>query len=132
LLQNKEFFASVVDEEVEAEYESKSDKKQIYPPDITTVDINDLLARIRNHVLSHRIRIKEFFEDMDPLRSSKMTKNRFLRCLNSIGISSIGDLNLNKAQLYALTMKYEDQNDKLKVDWKKFENDIESGKNIQN
>ncbi len=132
MLQNKEFFASVVDEEVEAEYESKSDKKQIYPPDITTVDINDLLARIRNHVLSHRIRIKEFFEDMDPLRSSKMTKNRFLRCLNSIGISSIGDLNLNKAQLYALTMKYEDQNDKLKVDWKKFENDIESGKNIQN
>lgn len=96
-------------------------------PDIASVDINDLLARIRNHVLSNRIRIKEFFEDMDPLRSTRMTKSRFLRCLNSIGISSIDALNLNKAQLYALIKKYEDPIDTLKVDWKKFENDIESG-----
>ena len=100
---------------------------QIPPPDLSNVDINDLLARVRNHVLSNRIRLKEFFEDMDPLRSTKMTKSRFIRCLNSIGISSIGQLNFNKAQLHALCMNYEDPSDKLKVDWKRFENDIESG-----
>jgi hypothetical protein len=122
----KDFFANSVDQEVEPEYESR-EVPQNFPPDISTLDVNDLIARIRNHVLANRIRIKEFFEDMDPLRSSKMTKTRFIRCLNSLGISSIGSLNLNKAQLYALTVKYEDLNDKLKVDWKKFENDIESG-----
>lgn len=105
----------------------KNEKPQEYEPDITTVNINDLLARIRNHVLSNRIRIKEFFEDMDPLRSSKITKTRFIRCLSSLGISSIGSLNLNKAQVHALCVKYQDPNDKFKVDWKKFESDIESG-----
>ena len=123
-----EFFASIVDKEIEPEFENKYNDVVIPPPDISSVDMNDLLARIRTHVLSNRIRIKEFFEDMDPLRSGKMTKSRFLRCLSSIGISSIDALNFNKAQLHALIMKYEDPVDNLKVDWKKFETDVESGR----
>jgi hypothetical protein len=123
-----EFFASIVDQEIEPEFENKYSDVVVSPPDISSVNMNDLLARIRTHVLSNRIRIKEFFEDMDPLRSGKMTKSRFLRCLSSIGISSIDALNFNKAQLHALTKKYEDSVDNLKVDWKKFETDVESGK----
>ena len=92
------------------------------------MNINDLIARIRHHVLVNRIRIKEFFEDMDPLRSGTISRTRFLRCLSSVGISSIGALNLNKAQLEVLCNKYQ-ANDKTKVDWKRFEGDIESGEN---
>ena len=91
------------------------------------MNLNDLIARIRHHVLVNRIRIKEFFEDMDPLRSGKITKVRFARCLSSIGISSIGLLNLNKEQLEAVTNSYLDSVDKEKVDWRKFEKDVESG-----
>jgi hypothetical protein len=121
----EDWFASVVDEE--PEIDASKDQPKEFPADTTTVNVNDLLARIRNHVLSNRIRIKDFFEDMDPLRSARISKTRFVRCLSFIGISAIGAVNLNKAQIKALCDRYEDQDDCLKVNWKQFEDDIDSG-----
>jgi hypothetical protein len=119
----------VVDSEPEKD-ESKDLPKE-FPNDTTTVNVNDLIARIRNHVLSNRIRIKDFFEDMDPLRSARISKSRFVRCLSFIGISSIGAVDLNRAQIKALCDRYEDEDDSLKVNWKRFESDIDSGRRFR-
>ena len=101
-----------------------------YPLDISTVDLNELMARIRSHCLSHRIRIKEFFQDMDPLNSGQVSKNQFIRCLSSFGISSIGSFNISQLQTEALCSYYKSQIDNTKVNWKKFEEDVESGQFI--
>ena len=89
--------------------------------------MNELLARIRSHVLSKRIRIKEFFQDMDQLNSSTVTKDQFIRCIASFGLSSLGSFHMSRAQTEALCKEYIQPNDPLKCNWKKFEQDIESG-----
>ena len=100
-------------------------KASDFPPDTTHVDLNDVMARIRAHVLSRKIRIKEFFQDMDPLNSGTITKTQFVRCLSLFGISTIGTFHLTKAETIVLLKHYE--HDKLKANWKKFEEDVESG-----
>lgn len=89
--------------------------------------MNELLARIRSHVLSKRIRIKEFFQDMDQLNSGTVTKDQFIRCIASFGLSSLGSFPMSKAQTEALCNEYVQLYDPLKCNWKKFEQDIESG-----
>ena len=98
-----------------------------FPIDTRNVDLNDLMAKIRNYVLANRIRIKEFFQDMDPLNSGLLTKSQFIRCLSSFDVSLIGSFNLNKVQTEALCNQYTSTTDKKKINWKKFEEDIESG-----
>ncbi len=98
-----------------------------FPPNLTDIDINELIARIRSHILSKRIRVKEFFQDMDPLNSGAITKPQFIRCIASFGLSSIGSFNISKAQTEALCREYAQLNDRNKVNWKRFETDIESG-----
>ena len=101
-----------------------------FPPDTTNVDMNDVMARIRAHVLGKKLRIKEFFQDMDPLNSGTITKSQFIRCLSSIGISSLGALQLSKAETIVLCNQYEQG--KEKVNWKKFEEDLESVFTLRN
>ena len=90
--------------------------------------MNELIARIRSHVLSKRLRVKEFFQDMDPLNSGTVSKAQFIRCIASFGLSSLGAFNINKAQTEALCKEYIQPNDEKKCNWKRFEYDIESGK----
>ncbi len=136
-------FCQVVDEDyVGGVIENEKDKEnsQIlikienkeYPPDITTVDMNELMARIRSSILGSRIRIKEHFQDFDPLNSGCITKAQFIRCLSSIGLSSLGSLNLNKTQMEALCNEYKSAKDSKKIDWRRFEYDIESVFTLQN
>ena len=90
--------------------------------------MNELIARLRSHALSNRLRIKEVFQDMDPLNSGTCSKAQFIRCLSYLGISSLGSFNINKVQTEALCKEYKQPNDPYKVNWKKFEEDIESGR----
>lgn len=106
--------------------------KKEFPLDISSVDLNELMGRIRSHCLSNRIRIKEFFQDMDPLNSGYVTKAQFVRCLSSFGLSSIGSFNINKVQIEALSHEYKHPDDLKKVNWKKFEEDVESVFTIRN
>ncbi len=55
-----------------------------------------------------------------------VTKNQFIRCLSSFGISSIGTFHISKVQTEALCHEYKSIVDSDKVNWKKFEDDIES------
>jgi Ca2+-binding EF-hand superfamily protein len=90
------------------------------------------MGRIRSHCLAKRIRIKEFFQDMDPLNSNFITKTQFVRCLSSFGLSSIGSFNINKVQMEALCKQYINPADPLKVNWKRFEEDVESVFTLRN
>ncbi len=110
--------------------DDESSKRQItrtdFPLDITTVDVDELMARIRSHVLSHRIRIKEFFQDMDPLNSGYVSKTQFIRCLSSFGVTSIGSFNISRVQTEALCAQYKSKYESDKVHWRRFEEDVES------
>lgn len=92
-------------------------------PRISTahVDLKTLLARIRHHALVNRIRVIEFFQDFDPLRSGSISKAIFQRGLNSMGITSI-----RADQLKALCDLYEDPKKSDCVLWTNFLVDIES------
>ena len=90
------------------------------------VNMAELIDRIRAHVIANRIRIKEFFQDMDPLNSNLVTKSQFVRCLSSLGVSSLGKFNISRAQIQALLDAYEHPEDTNKVNWKQFEYDVDA------
>lgn len=69
---------------------------------------------------------------MDPLNSGFVTKAQFVRCLSSFGLSPIGSFNINKTQSEALCNEYKSPHDLKKVNWKKFEEDVESVFTIRN
>ena len=128
----KDYVGSII-QEINIEDENKKElAHKEYPPDVTSVDLNELMARIRSHCLSSRIRVKEFFQDMDPLNSGFVTKSQFVRCLSLMGLSSIGAFNVTKAQVEALCKQYINPNDALKVSWKEFEHDVESVFTLRN
>lgn len=109
----------------ELENQEKLKSKEL-PLNLADIDMNELIARIRSHVLSKRIRVKEFFQDMDPLNSGTVSKDQFIRCIASFGLSSLGSFPINKSQTEALCREYIQSNDPLKCNWKKFESDLES------
>ena len=108
------------------ELEEENVKSPELPMETSNIDMNLLMGRIRSFALANRIRIKEFFQDMDPLNSGFITKPQFVRCMSSFGCSSIGLFNMSKAEMEALCREYVNPLDTRKVNWKKFENDVES------
>ena len=93
------------------------------PPVIDTSQVNfdELMARIRHHVLVNRLRVIEFFEDFDSLRSGSITSAIFKRCLNLMGVTWV-----DKAQIQALIEAYADPKQSDCVLWHNFMIDVES------
>ena len=52
------------------------------PPEL--VDVDELIARIQEHVSTNRIRVSEHFQDFDPLRSGSISAARFRQVLVSL------------------------------------------------
>ncbi|CAF0814337.1 unnamed protein product [Brachionus calyciflorus] len=129
---DEEYVGSQIENLTIEDENKKEISKKEYPPDISVVDMNELMGRIRSHCLASRIRVKEFFQDMDPLNSGFVTKAQFIRCLSSFGLSSIGSFNITKSQTEALCREYINQSDPLKCSWKKFEEDVESVFTVKN
>lgn len=90
-----------------------------------------MIARIRSHTLSNRLRIKEFFQDMDPLNSGSVSKSQFIRCISSFGVSSLGGFNITRAQTEVLCNRFKNQNNE-KINWKRFEEELESVFTVKN
>ncbi|KXJ27651.1 hypothetical protein AC249_AIPGENE16872 [Exaiptasia diaphana] len=87
--------------------------------DLSTVNPEELIGRIRYHVLVNRLRVEEFFQDFDPLRHGSISKGQFRQCLNSLG------LNLTEAQFEVLSLYYEDQKRPGNTMWTRFLTDVE-------
>lgn len=129
---NKEYVSAKIEEQ---KYEEDLKTEQIYakdlPLDTTDVDMNELIGRIRSLTLANRIRIKEYFQDMDPLNSGHVSKPQFIRCISSFGISSLGGFNISKAQTEVLCKRYQNSNNN-KINWKMFEDEVETVFTVKN
>jgi hypothetical protein len=128
----EDYVSSIIDDNREENDEEIKPNNESNNKKIECVDVNDLISRIRGLVLANRIRIKEFFQDMDSLNTGLVTKDQFIRCCSSFGVSSIGTLNISNSQMQVLCKEYEDTNDKRKVNWKRFEADVESVFGLKN
>jgi hypothetical protein len=106
--------------------EEQKREKLMVKIDTSKVNLNDLMGRIRNHVLINRIRVKEFFEDFDPLRLGTVSQARFIRVLTSLGLTGLDGIPLTEAQMYALCDHYRHPEQQDLVIWKQFEQDVES------
>jgi len=62
------------------------------------VDVDQLMQRLRHHVLVNRVRVKDHFHDFDPLNSGTVSRARFERGLASMGLSSLGQHHLTAGQ----------------------------------
>jgi len=49
-------------------------------------DIDMIVNKIQGHIYPRRVRAKEFFRDYDPLRSGRVTKERFIRAVALMGV----------------------------------------------
>ncbi|CAF3527653.1 unnamed protein product [Rotaria socialis] len=106
--------------------EEQKREKLIIKIDTSNVNLKDLMGRIRHHVLINRIRVKEFFEDFDPLRLGTISQSRFIRVLASLGLTGLDGIPLTEAQMHALCNHYRHPEHSDLIVWKQFEQDVES------
>ncbi|TPX71064.1 hypothetical protein SpCBS45565_g01341 [Spizellomyces sp. 'palustris'] len=81
--------------------------------------LEPLLNTIRTHVLQKRVRVSEFFRDVDKLRSYSIPRKEFVRGINRIGVP------LSDKEYAILTDAYADGKRKGCCRWKVFEEDVE-------
>ncbi|XP_034232706.1 uncharacterized protein LOC117640356 [Thrips palmi] len=87
--------------------------------------LHRVLRRIQQYVWRHRIRVAEFFKDFDPLRSGRVTKEQFRRCLDAMGLAGTQRLYLAEPDIEIVTIMYTDPNDEQRVIHTAFTDDIE-------
>lgn len=123
---DQEFVGATMDDVKPMDTERAKTPPQEKTIDLSQVNMEDLLARIRDHVLKQRLRVTEYFEDYDPLRSGSISKNQFRRCLSQLGLSTLGHHDLNDPQFAVLCQYYENPRKTDQVIWKRFLDDVES------
>lgn len=96
------------------------------PPDTSVVDINNVMARIRSHVIANRLRIQAAFEDFDPLRSGRVTKSQFRRGLQTLGLSLLGSVPMTDGQFEVVANQFLDRHNLNHVVWTSFKDAIEN------
>lgn len=77
------------------------------------------------------MRVADFFQHFDPLRSGYITRSQFIRGLDLLGVSTLQRLYLSDSELADLGTKYMDEHDASRIDWKAFETDIEEVNTIR-
>lgn len=92
----------------------------------SNVCYEDLMARIRHIVLTNRLRVAEFFEDYDPLRSGSISKSQFRRGLGLLGMSKLGQHDMTEGQYKLLCDVYTNPKKPDQALWTQFLWDIET------
>jgi len=88
---------------------------------LTTVNAQDLLDKIKNHVKTHQLRVGEYFKDYDPLRKGIIATNKFRGVLSKMKIE------LNEHELKALenVFIYSTNEWPHKVDYARFVDEVD-------
>ncbi|XP_062506736.1 uncharacterized protein LOC134183259 [Corticium candelabrum] len=86
----------------------------------TSVNIDELMIKIKTKVSRERIRVLEFMRDYDKLRTGRMLKTAFPRALDLCSFL------LTPSEVEALITKYEYPDDPSYVEYLKFSNDMEA------
>ncbi|CAG5122336.1 unnamed protein product [Candidula unifasciata] len=102
---------------------TENDTKQV---ESSPVLFEELMARIRHIVLVNRLRVIEYFQDYDALRSGSISIGQFRRGLALMGLSKIGHHDLNDTQFGMLVEHYRNPQKPDQILWTKFHDDIES------
>jgi len=85
--------------------------------------IDTILTKIRYHVLIRRVRILNFFEDFDKLRSGYVSEEIFKRCIDMI-LATTATCKLSKDEYNEIAKHYYDSEKKM-VEWRSFVDDID-------
>ena len=93
-----------------------------YDTTLPAKSFNEIISLIKYQVASKRIRVSEFFRDMDKLRSYSIAKQEFIRGINRIGVL------LDEKESELVAAHYVNPSKLGYCLWKNFESDIESGK----
>lgn len=101
-------------------------KERVVTAADSNVSYEDLMARIRHIVLTNRLRVAEFFEDFDPLRSGSISKSQFRRGLSLLGLSKLGQHDITEGQYKLLCDMYTNPQKEDQALWTKFLWDIET------
>ncbi|XP_073251609.1 uncharacterized protein [Porites lutea] len=99
---------------------SSSENEEPRPLDLSSVDRQELIDRVKHYVLVNRLRVEEYFQDFDPLRHGSISRSQFRRCL-----SSMGQPNLTDEQFEVLAQYYKDPKILGNVMWTRFLTDTE-------
>lgn len=91
------------------------------------MECDHTLLRIRRHTLDNQIRVSEFFQSFDALRCGFVTGAQFLRGLDRMGVSGLHRLHLSAGELDNVRRRYSDTGDPARVNWKRFELDVDDG-----
>lgn len=97
-----------------------AESEELRPLDLSKVDRQELIDRIKHYVLVNRLRVEEFFQDFDPLRHGSISRPQFRRCL-----SLMGQPNLTDEQFEVLAQYYKDPKLPGNVMWTGFLTDTE-------
>lgn len=89
--------------------------------------ICDTIFTIQNYVYENGIRISEFMEPFDVLKSGSITRNQFVRALDCVGISESKRLRLGEREFESIFSTYADPIDFSRVKWKHFCDEIDKG-----
>ncbi|XP_052771578.1 uncharacterized protein LOC128211160 [Mya arenaria] len=92
----------------------------------SNVSYDDLMSRIRSIVLTNRLRVGEYFQDYDPLRSGSISKSQFRRGMSLLGFSKLGQHNLSEGQFQLLSDVYQNPQKADQILWTKFLWDVET------
>ncbi|XP_053393487.1 uncharacterized protein LOC123564874 [Mercenaria mercenaria] len=92
----------------------------------SNVSYEDLMSRIRHIVLTNRLRVGEFFEDYDPLRSGSISKSQFRRGLGLLGMSKLGSHDMTEGQYKLLCDVYTNPQKEDQALWTRFLWDVET------
>lgn len=89
------------------------------------VKIEQLMLRIKKHILDNRIRTREFFERFDKFKRGFITKSQFYRAMDAIGLSGLHRLYVAPHDLEKIFTEYRDSCDEDQFGWCWFCDDID-------
>ncbi|XP_070544504.1 uncharacterized protein [Ptychodera flava] len=122
---DREFIGFTIEsEEAKAAEGTEAPQKKVV--DLSKVNFEEVLGRIRHHALVNRIRVNEYFQDFDPLRNGSISETRFRIGLTAMGLSAVGQINLSDAEFMALVVHYADLKHPGNVLWPNFKVDVET------
>lgn len=89
------------------------------------MELDELMLRIKKHILDNSVRTYEFFEKFDKFKRGFITKCQFHRGLDAIGLSGLHRFYVAPHDLQKIFVKYQDPCDPERVNWLKFCDDVD-------
>ncbi|XP_026811180.1 uncharacterized protein LOC113552511 [Rhopalosiphum maidis] len=86
-----------------------------------------IFRNLQKSVFENRINVGQFFQTFDPDSKGHVTETQFRRCLDMIGVSSLGKIYYPEKELFTLLLMYKDKECPERINWKQFEDEINTG-----